>query len=198
MFVPKGYLSIKDTVSRLCVWLRKHRQVTLEDEVHEVAEARHQLRQALATGDQVVMTLEREDDRDTRIPKNYWIDDEKAEAALETGMVESGFFRRSTKSVAGYIPEGGVSRITKDTHNHYPLLKWPPDEVREDIAQSIEGPGGGGRPSKKKSAAKCYWQLFPSGHGAVTWQGAANKVSDRLGQTVSVDTLKRGLGAKDE
>ncbi|MEO0569561.1 MAG: hypothetical protein AAF066_17645 [Pseudomonadota bacterium] len=197
VFVPKGYLSINDTVSRLRIWLRKHRQVTLEDEIHEAAEARHQLRQALAAGDLVVMTLEREDDRETRIPKNYWIDDERAETALETEMVESQIRRKDTKFVAAYIPINGVSRVIENGYSHYRLLKWPPEEVREDTAQSVEGPGGGGRPSKQKLAAKCYWQLFPSGHGNETWQGAANKVGDKLEESVSIDTLKRTLGAKD-
>ncbi|MDA7423096.1 hypothetical protein [Thalassococcus lentus] len=55
-----------------------------------------------------------------------------------------------------------------------------------------------GRPRKQEDAANAYHQCFPSGHNAkgLSWKEARAQVERAMGQTVDVDTIKRGLGKK--
>jgi hypothetical protein len=52
-----------------------------------------------------------------------------------------------------------------------------------------------GRPSKKGSARRAYWSLFPDGHekAGKVWKEVHQAVDDALGYTVDITTLKRAV-----
>ena len=53
-----------------------------------------------------------------------------------------------------------------------------------------------GRPRKRDLIAESYKVKFPKGHEPMTWKEVCLEISSELGATVTVDTLKRGLGLK--
>ena len=55
-----------------------------------------------------------------------------------------------------------------------------------------------GRPSKRLKVAAAYRKEYPEGHETIgdSWKVVINKVCERLGEQISVDTLKRALGKK--
>jgi len=53
-----------------------------------------------------------------------------------------------------------------------------------------------GRPRKRELAAQTFNSLYPMGLESDSWVQAAHRVSKITGESVSVDTLKRGLGKK--
>jgi hypothetical protein len=53
-----------------------------------------------------------------------------------------------------------------------------------------------GRPRKQERAAKFFKDLYPQGLDKDSWVQAAHKISKTSGESISVDTLKRGLGKK--
>lgn len=64
--------------------------------------------------------------------------------------------------------------------------------------RNFETPRKLGRPNKGCAAAEVYRNLFPQGHTAAnkSWKEAASEVGKQTGESITVDTLKRGLGLK--
>ena len=50
-----------------------------------------------------------------------------------------------------------------------------------------------GRPDKQAQAASAYHELFPNGHGQLSWKEVVRVIGREKGTHVSVDTLQRGL-----
>jgi len=74
-------------------------------------------------------------------------------------------------------------------------------DALKSYREGVLGPDSetaGGRPSIRPEIAEAYLDLYPDGHEAVgdSWKEALAKVTERLGEDFSVDTLKRALGRK--
>jgi len=69
------------------------------------------------------------------------------------------------------------------------VLKREPDMVKFKSKS--------GRPRKRDKIADSYKEKFPNGHEPLTWKEVCLEISNDLGGTVTVDTLKRGLGLKE-
>lgn len=57
-----------------------------------------------------------------------------------------------------------------------------------------------GRPKLRDEVARAYSEMFPTGHVSqgVTWKGVAQKLSQALGRTVTVATIRRGLRERND
>lgn len=53
-----------------------------------------------------------------------------------------------------------------------------------------------GRPRKQGKAAAAYKKLYPEGHSGASWPHVARAISGEIGDSISVDTIKRSLGQK--
>lgn len=69
----------------------------------------------------------------------------------------------------------------------------PATEAEKSVIKETKRPIG--RPSKKDSARRAYWSLFPDGHekAGKVWKEAHQAVDDTLGITVDISTLKRAV-----
>ncbi|WP_156429071.1 hypothetical protein [Paracoccus aminovorans] len=57
-------------------------------------------------------------------------------------------------------------------------------------------PNIGGRPRKQDIAAEAFTEIYPSGKGRDSWPTVARRIEEKLGERISIDTIKRSLGQK--
>lgn len=84
------------------------------------------------------------------------------------------------------LPEGSISKEWKD---HLELKKGATFDVGTAIQRRV------GRPGKQEQALGIYRQVFPDGHGNLSWKEALIKIN-QVDPDVRIDTLKRALGKK--
>lgn len=61
---------------------------------------------------------------------------------------------------------------------------------------SCDGAASIGRPRKSDAAADSYFKLYPQGHGSATWKEVARAIKADTGNSVSVDTIQRGVSSR--
>jgi hypothetical protein len=71
---------------------------------------------------------------------------------------------------------------------------------KADDLDSHSNSGRIGRPKLRDDIALAYFNMFPAGHVAqgLTWKTVALRLSDTMGRTVNVATIRRGLRERSE
>lgn len=147
----------------------------------------------------------------TRPPLFFTIEDCRIDLRFFKHLVENDLLRhvqderheltliaRSLENIDGWylvVPEDlygdSWQEFCKDRSTRYAA-------EREDLEQGNLGEPSVGRPRKRDRAAAAFNEIFPSGLGhGDTWKKASRQVESAIGEQVSIDTLRRGLGFKE-
>ncbi|WP_313526355.1 hypothetical protein [Shinella sp.] len=117
----------------------------------------------------------------TSIPGSFWLSDD-ADGTLASGRYWpfgiNQSYRDNKPSGQIFFKEGAIEAALN-----------APSEQETSITSR------GGRPQKVDSAAVAYAAIYPNGHAVAGdgWKEVARKVSERLGESVSEDTIQRAL-----
>ena len=172
-FAPSGKLHVREVACALEALLAG----TPPPPSEHIPEAYEAMLAALRTQDLIAKTIE----DDATIPAMEW----DSYAHHPEGAFRSGFWC------------GELSFLRHDA----PFVGKTPVIDRADaeqwIAAQLCASARVGRP-RKAGVREAYESLFPDGHkiAGVTWKEAARQLSATIGETVTVDTLRRHLGLK--